>query len=297
MRKFLFYSILLALLAKNSFAQELNCKVTLNAERIQTQDRAVFKDMEKAIAQFMNSRKWTQDIYKNYEKINCSIFITLNNMPSYGNFEGSAQLVASRPVYGTNYETVLINYLDHDFSFQYQESQPMEYNDNTYVNNLTSMLAFYAYIILLMDYDSFAELGGTPYLQKAYQILNNAQNSGVPGWVLGAARNRYNLMESLNNPQNIDWRKGTYAYHRLGLDVFDKTPDVSRNKIQEVLVNYKKIFTVNPGTVLLVIFFDTKSNELVNIFSNADLNKRREVYDLLTSMDSKRTAFQQLVEN
>ena len=296
MRKLLFY-IILILLAENTLAQELNCKVTVNAAPVQTQDRAVFKDMERAIAQFMNTRKWTQDTYKNHEKINCSLFITLNNMPSYGNFEGSAQLTSSRPVYGTNYETRLINYADLDFNFQYQESQPMEYNDNSYISNLTSILAFYAYFVLTMDYDSFAELGGSPYLQKAYQVVNNAQNSGVTGWVLGAARNRYNLMESLNNPQNLDWRKGTYQYHRLALDVFDKTPDVSRTKISEVLTGYKKIFAVNPGTVLLVLFFDAKSNEIVNIFTHADLNTRREVYDLVTSMDSKRTIFQQLVGN
>lgn len=296
MRKFLFH-IILIFWAENSLAQELNCKVTVNAAPIQTQDRAVFKDMEKSIAQFMNSRKWTQDTYKNHEKINCSLFITLKDMPSYGNFEGGVQLMASRPVYGTNYETRLINYADLDFNFQYQESQPMEYNDNSYTNNLTSILAFYAYFILTMDYDSFAELGGSPYLQKAYQVVNNAQSSGVTGWVLGATRNRYNLIESLNNPQNLDWRKGTYQYHRLALDLFDKTPDVSRTKTLEVLGNYKKIFTVNPGTVLLVLFFDAKSNEIVNIFTNADLNMRREVYDLVTSMDSKRTVFQQLVGN
>src|ERR1041385_7593531 len=164
MRKlFVFASFILS---GSLWAQELNCKVTINADQIQTSDRSVFKDMERSIAAFLNSRKWTNDTYKTYEKINCGIFLNISRMPSIGAFVANAQITAARPIFGTNYETVLLNFADRDFEFEYIESQPMEYNDNNYITNLTSMLAFYAYTILAVDYDSFSEMGGNPYVQK-----------------------------------------------------------------------------------------------------------------------------------
>src|SRR5579872_6699420 len=196
MRSIFLFAILLAF--RVSFAQELNCKVTINADQINTSDRSVFKDMERAIASFLNSRKWTNDIYKPYEKINCNIFLNIGQMPSIGNFKANAQITAARPIYDTNYETVLFNFADRDFEFEYIESQPMEYNDNAYINNLTSMLAFYAYTILAMDYDSFSELGGNPFVQKMLTVVNNSQSSSHPGWIaLGSIRSRFALMDNM----------------------------------------------------------------------------------------------------
>ncbi|HTH55067.1 MAG TPA: DUF4835 family protein [Cyclobacteriaceae bacterium] len=288
-----------ALVVSNAvFSQELNCKVTINADQIQTSDRTVFKDMERSIAAFLNSRKWTQDTYKTYEKINCGIFLNISTMPSIGSFKANAQITAARPVYGTNYETVLLNFADREFEFEYIESQPMEYNDNNYINNLTSLLAFYAYTILAVDYDSFSELGGNPYVQKMLMVVNNAQSSNRPGWTaLATTRSRYALFESMNNPQQADLRKGSYKYHRLGLDAYQKDANQSQDQMLEVLKNIKKVWNIYPTSVLISSFFDAKFNELANVFHDASLNTKREAYDILTSIDPKRTVYQKIISD
>jgi hypothetical protein len=279
-------------------AQELNCKVTINADQIQTSDRAIFKDLERTIAQFMNSRKWTTDTYKNHERINCSLFLNISKMPNIGNFQASAQITAGRPVFNSNYETVLLNFADREWEFEYFESMPLEFNDNNYISNLTSMLAFYAYIIIGMDNDSFSELGGTPYFQKALMVVNNAQPSNRAGWAaLAGNRNRYNLIENINNPQMLELRKNTYKYHRLALDTFEKTPEESRTIILDVLRNVKKVWSIFPTSIFVISFFDTKSNELVSVFTGATLQTRREAYDILVSIDSKRNVYQKIMGN
>ena len=284
------------MVAANSFAQELNCKVLVNVDQIQSTDKASLKaDMEKSFAAFLNSRKWTNDLFKPYEKINCGIFINISQMPSIGSFKANAQITAARPIYDTNYETVIFNFADREFEFEYIESQPMEYNDNTYINNLTSMLAFYAYTILAVDYDSFSELGGNPYVQKMLTVVNNSQSSSHPGWIsLGSNRSRFALMDNMNNAQMVDIRKNSYKYHRLALDNFDKNPDQSRDQILDVLKTVKKVWTINPTAILIVSFFDAKANELTNIFTDANLGVKREAYDLLTSLDPKRTVYQKI---
>jgi len=288
---FLFFLSLAAL------SQELNCKVTVNADQINTSDRSVFKDMERSFANFMNTRKWTGDNYKIYERINCSIFLNLK-MPSIGNFTASVQIASARPIFDTNYESVVFNFADRDWQFQYIESQPLEYNDNNYISNLTSMLAYYAYIILGMDYDSYSELGGTPYFQKALNVVNNAQPGNQVGWeTLGSNRNRFALITDINNPQMLELRKNTYRYHRLALDTFDKTPDQSRDIILDCVKNVKKVWSINPNSIFVISFFDAKATEMVNIFSDGNLQVRRDVYDILSSIDSKRNIYQKIIAN
>ncbi len=281
-----------------SFGQELNFKVIVNADQIQTTDRAIFKDMERSFANFLNTRKWTNDSYKNYEKINSTLFLNITKMPSIGNFTANAQITSARPIYNTNYETVLLNFADREWEFEYIESLPLEYNDNTYISNLTSMLAFYAYIVLGMDYDSFSELGGTSFFQKALTVVNNAQPSNRAGWqALGSNRNRYALIENLNNPQMVELRKNTYKYHRQALDNFGKTPDQSRQAVLEVLKKVKDVWSIYPNSIFVISFFDTKANELVNIFSDGNLNVRREAYDILNTIDPKRNIYQKIISN
>ncbi|MFZ9982034.1 MAG: DUF4835 family protein [Cyclobacteriaceae bacterium] len=288
----------MVLLSGLCFSQELNIKVIINADQIQTSDRAVFTDMERAFSNFLNTRKWTNDTYKNHERINCSLFLNISKMPSIGIFQASAQITSGRPVFNTNYESVMLNFADRDWEFEYIESQPLEYNDNSYLSNLTSMLAFYAYIIIGMDYDSFSELGGTAYFQKALMVVNNAQSSGRTGWqALSSSRNRYSLVESINNPQMLELRKNTYKYHRMALDVLDKNPDQSRTVVLDVLKEVKKAWMLNPTSIFVITFFDSKATELVNIFSDGNLGVRREAYDLLTSIDPKRMIYQKIISN
>lgn len=287
-----------ALSTSIGLSQELNFKVIVNADQIQTTDRAIFRDMERAFANFLNTRKWTSDSYKNYEKISGTLFLNITKMPSIGNFTANAQITSARPVYNTNYETVLLNFADREWEFEYIESLPLEYNDNSYISNLTSMLAFYAYIVLGMDYDSFSELGGTTYFQRALNVVNNAQSSNRPGWqALGSNRNRYALIENLNNPQMTELRKNTYRYHRQALDSFDKTPDESRKIVLDVIKNVKTVWSIYPNSIFVISFFDTKATELVNIFSDGNITVRREAYDILNTIDPKRNIYQKIISN
>ncbi|HEX8038708.1 MAG TPA: DUF4835 family protein [Chryseosolibacter sp.] len=280
-------------------AQELKCSVSINASQIQTSDAGIFKDMENAIEQFMNGRKWTNDIYKNHEKIVCNFLITITKMPAIGSFSASVQVQSARPVYNSNYTSLLFNFADREWEFEYIESMPLEYNDNTFTSNLTSMLAFYAYVIIGLDYDSFSEMGGTPYFQRALAVVNNAQQSGSPGWQpIGSNRNRYWFIENLNNPQMADLRKAIYQYHRLGLDTFQSNPDESRQVILNGLKEIKKVRDVNPNAILVVSFFDAKGKELANIFSDGNIQVRRQAYDIITAIDpSNRSNYEKIIQN
>lgn len=268
-------------------AQELNCVVSINVgPAVQISDQTVFKDMKNAFQQFMNTRKWTNDAHKVHEKIACSIRININEMPSIGLFKASVQVQSARPLYNSNYYSPTLNFGDRDWEFEYIESQPLEFNDNAYTTNITSLLAFYAYIIIGIDYDTFSELGGTPHLQKAQTVVINAQAVGREGWqTLGNNRNRYWLSENLLSGQQVDIRKGMYAYHRLAMDTFDKTPDQSREIILKCLRDVKKVRDINPSSILVISFFDAKAKELGNIFSDGNLQVRRQAYDLITAMD------------
>lgn len=280
-------------------AQELNCSVTINASQIQTSDAAIFRDMKNAIEQFMNGRKWTSDVFRTHEKINCHFLINITKMPAIGSFEASVQIQAARPVFNTNYSSPLFNFADREWKFDYVESMPLEYNDNTYINNLTSMLALYAYLILGLDYDSFSELGGTPFFQRALMVVNNAQNSNQPGWqALGSNRSRYWLVEALNNPQNQPLRKALYSYHRLALDTFGDDPDNARVVILDGLKEIKRIRDINPNSILIISFLDAKGTEIANVFSDGNIQIRRQAYDIVTAIDpSNRNAYEKILQN
>jgi hypothetical protein len=291
--------IVACMLSFSGTAQELKCSVTINANQITTSDRGVFKDMENAIEQFMNGRKWTADTYRSHEKINCNFLITITKMPSIGNFTASVQVQSARPVFNSNYSSLLFNFADRDWEFEYIESMPLEYNDNSFTNNLTSMLALYAYLVIGLDYDSFSELGGTTYFQRALNVANNAQQSNRAGWqAIGSNRNRYWLVENLNNAQMTDLRKALYSYHRLGLDTFDQNPEQSRVTILKGLKDIKKIRDINPNAILVISFFDAKGKELANIFSKGNIQVRREAYDIITAIDpSNRSSYEKILQN
>lgn len=279
-------------------AQELLCTVKVNADRVATTDRGLFTDLEKAIEQFLNTRRWTNDSFKDYERIHCSLFLNIGRMPSIGNFEASAQITVARPVFNSTYQSVLLNFADRDWDFEYIESLPLEYNDNAFISNLTSILAFYAYIIVGFDYDSFSELGGNPHFQKALLVVNNAQSTTRAGWQpQGSTRNRYALIEALLNSQNTELRKSLYRYHRHTLDNFSKKPEEGRQIALGTLKEVQKVFRINPTSILVISFFDTKAPELVNIFSGGSLPVRREAFEILTAIDAKRDIYRQIMQN
>jgi hypothetical protein len=220
-------------------------------------------------------------------------------MPSIGSFSATVQVQSARPVFNTNYSTLVLNFADRDWEFEYIESLPLEFNDNTYTSNLTSMLAFYAYIIVGMDYDTFSDMGGSSYFQKALMVVTNAQQANRPGWQqLGSNRNRYWLMENINNSQYQDVRKAMYSYHRLGLDIYDTDPDQSRTVILGCLENIRKVREINPNAILLIAFMDAKSKELANIFSEGNMQVRREAFDVITTIDPTNSSlYQKIIQN
>jgi hypothetical protein len=281
------------------FSQELNCNVEINSERIQTSDRLIFEDMERSFEDFLNNKKWTSDQFNVEERINCNLLITMDRNPSVGNFEATVQIQAARPIYNSNYETILLNFADRDWVFQYFESQPLQFADNLINDNLTAMLAFYAYIILTLDYDSFSPEGGTEYLEKAWNIIQNAQQSGASGWQqFESNRNRYWLAENLLSPQLKDIRELNYNYHRLALDEFIDKPDEARKVILEGLKKIQAMNKARPNSVIIISFFDAKSDELARIFSQGNMAIRRQAYDIAVELDpTQAEKYKSMIEN
>ncbi|MCP4458588.1 MAG: DUF4835 family protein [Cytophagales bacterium] len=280
------------------YSQELNCKVLIDHRQITISDPSIFDAMETDIAEFLNNRKWTNDDFQDDERINCNFLITVSSMPSIGVFEATVQVLSSRPIYGTEYETVLLNFADRDWSFPYVQSKPMQFNENSFKDNLSSLLAYYAYIILGMDYDSFSELGGGEFFQEAFKIVNNALQSNYPGWQqLGSNRNRYWLVENLQNASLQPIRSAMYSYHRLGLDVFREEPDEARNVIAKALQNIQLANRARPRSILTISFMDAKATELANIYSAGSPTVRKKAYNILTSIDpSKTDTFKPMIE-
>jgi hypothetical protein len=290
--------IVFCLCGSGLFAQELDCTVSINATQIGGSDPGIFRDMKVGIEQFMNQRKWTNDNYKAHEKIRCSMLITITKMPAIGSFAASVQIQSARPVFNTSYSSLVFNFADRDWEFEYIESMPLEFNDNTYSTNLTSLLAVYAYLILGIDYDTFSELGGTPFFQRAFQVVQNARQSNRPGWdALGSTRSRYWIVENFNNNQMTEIRKALYSYHRLGLDAYEIDPEKSRDIILKGLREVKKVRDINPNSILVVSFFDAKGRELANIFSEGPVQPRREAYDIITYIDpSNRSSYEKMIK-
>ena len=270
----------------SSYAQELNCRVEVNSRQIQSTERRIFDDMETAFGQFMNNQKWTDDEYELEERINCNLIITLESQPSIGNYTATVQVLSTRPIYGSVYESILLNFADRDWAFEYNESQPLQYNDNTFISNITSLLAYYAYLIVGFDYDSFEKMGGDPYFNKAWQVVNSAQQSGYTGWdQFNSIRNRYWFAENIINAQLKPLRESIYEYHRLGLDQFIEKPDDARKLCLDILKEIQKVNKIKPRAILTISFMDAKAKEISRIFSDGNLTVRRDAYAILQEID------------
>ena len=290
MNRLLFIFSVLFFIAQCVFGQELNCQVGVDDERAQTSDRMVFRDMEQSFARFMNDRKWTNDDYLPEERIECNLAITIESMPAVGLYSATVQIQSSRPVYNSSYSTLLLNFADRDWQFEYVESTPLDFGDNVYSSNLTSMLAFYAYIIIGLDKDSFEEFGGEEQFKKALDIVNLAQQSDRAGWqAFQSNRNRYWLSENLNNQDLRAIRKGLYTYHRLAMDQFETKQDESRSLIVSVLKDIQGANRKIPNSILKISFFDAKKNELASIFEKGNPATKRDAYNILVDLDPSNT--------
>ncbi|MDN3669721.1 DUF4835 family protein [Echinicola jeungdonensis] len=269
-------------------AQELNFTVTINSDRARTQERDIFEQMKSSFEQFLNGRSWTDDQFEPLERIKGNLLITINNMPRVGLFEATVQVQAVRPIYGASYETLLFNFVDRNWTFEFVESQPMEFNRYSHLNNITSLLAYYAYIVLGVDYDSFALEGGEPYFEIANNIVSNAQQSGRPGWNQNPSdrRNRYWLIDELYSSQTTRGvREAIYLYHRMGMDLLTNDREKAYQNILEALKKLEEVNRVQPSSILTITFMDAKSDELGKVLQNAPDSIQAEAKDILLKID------------
>lgn len=276
---FLFTSVLLN-------AQEFNCKVTVTHRAIQTTNTSVFENLQTAINEFMNNRKWTNDVFSPNERIECNFLINLTDMNNNENFSGTLTIQARRPVYNSSYNSLLFNYIDKSFVFNYVEFDPLVFNVNSFDNNLTAVLAYYAYLILGLDYDSFSPMGGQPFFQMAEMITSNAQNASESGWKPMESRtNRYWLIEQLLHDDFEPLRLFYYNYHRKGLDEMAENPTEGINTIQEAIPTLEEAYKKQPTSVLFQIFADTKYEEFVNLFMPHGADVRLRIGTILKTID------------
>lgn len=287
-----FLGVLFCLVSFISFGQEFNCQVTIIVDKavpVSTADQVVIDQLKISMYEFMNNQQWTNDKFKTEERINCQLQLQITGIPSYGNFTGSMQVQSSRPAFNSTYNTTLFNYQDDDVSINYTGGVALVLPKNGYKDNLSSLLGFYGYFILGMDYDSFSLKGGTPYFTQAQQIVSNAQSSGISGWQSNETgkgkRNRYWLTDNILHPLFEPLRECVYEYHRNGIDqLYDNKP-VGRKAIYDALNKLNKIVSSRPNSVNLQIFCYDKLNELKNLFIDADQKEKIEVVNLLKKID------------
>ncbi|MBL7732664.1 MAG: DUF4835 family protein [Chitinophagaceae bacterium] len=284
--------------------QELQARFSVITSKVSTQvDKKVFKTMETALINFLNNRRWTSDAFQANEKIQCSFLLTIEQDLGNNVYKGKLTVQAARPVYNTTYDSPILNFLDDNMVFKYVEFQPVEFNENRVqgndplVANLTAVLAYYVNIILGLDYGSFSIRGGDNYFQKAWNIVNNApENRDITGWKsFESLRNRYWLAENLNNSRFALIHDALYNYYRLGMDLFYENEEAGRSGLLNSLNFLNSVNNENPNSMIMQVFFQGKSNELVKVFTKATADQKARARDILTRLDiSHASAYKEL---
>lgn len=288
------------LLPQFAAAQAAQFTVTVNSEQLiaqQKSDPQAMAQLQTYINDFLNNTRWSEDAFTKEERIKCKLNINLTKSLTLGSYEGNAQLVVSRPVFNSNYESVLFTFIDKNFSFNFLPGTQLYFNESTFTDELPYSLAFYAYIAMTFDYDSFSKLGGTPYLQKAFNISNQARNASnnKRAWEnsINNTNSRFSLIENLNSQQFLPFREGMYTYYREGLDVATQNPAKTREKVLSVLNTIKEVSLLRPASVVINSFFDAKSDELCKILVEATPDQKKEAYALLVNLDPSKTQIYQ----
>jgi len=285
-----FFLILLVHFTGLIQAQELNCNVQVSAQKIQGSNRQVFESMQRDIYEFMNNTLWTNHVFSYAERIDCNILINLTEQFSADEFRGTLQVQLRRPIFNTTYNSTVLNFVDNNFQFRYVEFQPLEFDPNSYRSSLVSVLAYYAYLILGFDYDSFSTLGGTEFFQVAEKIVTNAQNAAEPGWKPydgSRNRNRYWLVKNLLDKEYEGVRRFVHEYYINGLDRMESRAAESRTGIAESLKLLQEVHRAKPDPYmyLVQVVMESKSDELVNIFSEAFPEEKSRVIQILVEID------------
>ncbi len=260
-------------------AQELNCTVTVNSDQVGQTNQQIFKTLERSLNDFVNKAKWTDRVYKENERVNARIFITVTQYES-DRFEANIQLQSSRPVYNTSYESPIFNYRDNAFNFQYQEFEPLVYNPNSFDSNLVGVISYYVYMMLGLDGDTFSLQGGDEYYRKAQNIVTQAQGTNFSGWAQETGqRTRFELVDNLLSNSFREYRIAMYNYHRKGMDVLGDNNSTGKQVIAGSLRLFETLIKRRPNAFLIQTFFDAKSEEIQNIFSDGpkvDIVKLKE---------------------
>jgi Domain of unknown function (DUF4835) len=278
-------------------AQELNFTTKVNIQRLLAADPAVFNGLEQALREFVNSGKWTEDDFRQEERIKGNILLTItgeatddSQRPIPNVYTAELAIQASRPIYGSSNETALFNYIDREVTFKYEQFQPLQFSKSVFNDNLSQVVAFYIHIILGMDYDSFSLNGGSDYFQAAQQIVNVAQSASAvkgKGWnsIEGNNRNRFWISENWSSPRMKPMRELQYVYHRLGLDQMSQDPAKGRSIISKTLENARKSFDTYPNTILMQLFLTSKSKEITEIFRVGTPDEKDRVADIMSRID------------
>ena len=286
----LYILLVVAFLTLNAAAQELNCQVSvINSPQLQMSatDLEVVKDMETNIYEFMNTTRWTKDNFEIEERINCNVLVTLTEKKGTDGFSGQIQIQSSRPVFNTDYNSQVFNFVDTDFNVVYLRNSALIFSIEQYRDNLTSILAYYAYMILAYDYDSFSLEGGSEYFIKAQTVSNLAKSSGDSGWESSAVKrkNRYWLVDNALQAMFKPLRQACFKYHRQGFDVMHKDMVNGRKEVLESLKLLDKVQRSRPGSINLQIFLSSKTDELVGLFSQAEMSEKNAAVNLLKRLD------------
>ena len=274
-------------------AQELHCTVDLNYSKISGVDPSTFSALKNAITEFMNQRAWTQDNFAPEERIECALYITLDGIVAQDQYSGTITIQSSRPGYNSTYNSPLLNFRDLDFIFTYAANTPLDFNPNQYTSNLTSVLGYYAYLIIGYDYTTMSKSGGDKYFTLAEQVTNQVPStaSDAKGWKpfdgnpLTQGKNRYNIISSLMGGKYDAYKKALYQYHMQGIDQFYEDPAAARVAISDALDKIDNAFKDNANNVLLILFLQAKGDELVGIFAGAEASEKTKVVNLLKRLD------------
>lgn len=287
---------ILGLSITSTYAQELAARVEVSVTgsgEIANIDKNIWTALQTQCNTFLNSTKWTTEIFEQNEKIECNFLFNLKSKTAENKYSGTLTVTARRPVYGTSYYTPTINILDEDISIEYQLNQVFDYSSTAYLNNLSSILSFYAYIIIGLDYDSYSPLGGSPYYQRALQIAQLAQtSSGETGWAPQSSklRNRFILIEELNSPSYEAFREFMYDYHRNGFDQFVTDFDLNRPKVFEAFKKLEFVYTQKSSSYLLYLALNAKRDELLNLIKDAPKNESADLIKAMNKIDGANAA-------
>lgn len=287
-RAYLIAALFVAIFAQSAAAQELEIRIQVSHAQLQGVDNSKYENMQKALNEFVTNQIWTNNVFKTEERIKCNMLLNITKEVYSDEFQATLQVVSSRPVYGTGYDSPMLNILDKNIQFKYADGETLIFNENSH-DELTSLIAYYVYIIIGFDYDSFGKMGGTPYFEKAQKIVNNAQGSNYAGWKSFETnkRNRYWLAENLMNSIYAPIREYIYKYHRLGLDLMGTRLADGCTSIAEGMNDLLKVHRQKSDSYLMSLFFDAKADEIVNIFSNSsDQAQQNKVYNFLKEIDA-----------